>query len=140
MIKYNFRGTQYDSLYEIRKAIWDEDRTVFGEWNDKTKEQFGVTEVELPDPEVPRYVPTDEELAKRIRGKRDTALRVTDYFVMSDYPSDPKDLEKVKTYRQALRDITKQSGFPRNVTWPEPPSVLNKEKDGIGLALAKVGL
>lgn len=140
MIKYNFRGTQYDSLYEIRKAIWDEDRTVFGEWNDKTKEQFGVTEVELPDPEVPRYVPTDEELAKRIRGKRDSELRVTDYFVMPDYPSDPKDLEKVKTYRQALRDITKQSGFPRNVTWPEPPSVLNKEKDGIGLALAKVGL
>lgn len=140
MIKYNFRGTQYDSLYEIRKAIWDEDRTVFGEWNDKTKEQFGVTEVELPDPEVPRYVPTDEEVARLVRRQRDTELRVTDYFVMPDYPSDPKDLEKVKTYRQALRDITKQSGFPREVTWPEPPSVLNKEDDGIGLALAKVGL
>ena len=26
------------------------------------------------------------------------------------------------TYRQALRDITDQAGFPDNVTWPEKPS------------------
>lgn len=140
MIKYNYKGNQYDWLSDIRKVIWNEDRIVFGEWDEETKEQFGVTEVTLPDPEVPRYVPSDEELARLVRRQRDTELRVTDYFVMPDYPSDPKDLEKVKTYRQALRDITKQRGFPRDVTWPEPPSVLNKEDDRIGLALAKVGL
>lgn len=26
-----------------------------------------------------------------------------------------------QTYRQALRDITKQSGYPLDVTWPVPP-------------------
>ena len=118
MIKYNYKGNQYDWLSEIRKVIWNEDRIVFGEWNDEAKEHFGVTEVNIPEPEIPPYV----------------------FFVMPDYPSDPKDLEEVKAYRQALRDITKQSGFPRDVTWPELPSIFQKDTDGMGLKLAKVGL
>ena len=137
MIKYNYKGNQYDWLCDIRKVIWNEDRMVFGEWDEETKKHFGVTEVNIPEPEVPPYVPTDEELADRIRRERDEKLEETDFFVMPDYPSDPKDLEEVKTYRQALRDITKQSGFPKEVTWPELPSVFKKDTDGIGLKLAK---
>lgn len=137
MIKYNYKGNQYDWLGDIRKVIWNEDRMVFGEWDEETKKHFGVTEVNIPEPEVPPYVPTDEELAGRIRRERDEKLEETDFFVMPDYPSDPKDLEEVKTYRQALRDITKQSGFPKEVTWPELPSVFKKDTDGMGLKLAK---
>nr|DAH37995.1 MAG TPA: tail assembly chaperone protein [Caudoviricetes sp.] len=137
MIKYNYKGNQYDWLGDIRKVIWNEDRMVFGEWDEETKKHFGVTEVNIPEPEVPPYVPTDEELADRIRRERDEKLEETDFFVMPDYPSDPKDLEEVKTYRQALRDITKQSSFPKEVTWPELPSVFKKDTDGIGLKLAK---
>lgn len=137
MIKYNYKGNQYDWLGDIRKVIWNEDRMVFGEWDEETKKHFGVTEVNIPEPEVPPYVPTDEELADRIRRERDEKLEETDFFVMPDYPSDPKDLEEVKTYRQALRDITKQSGFPKEVTWPELPSVFKKDTDGMGLKLAK---
>lgn len=137
MIKYNYKGNQYDWLGDIRKVIWNEDRMVFGEWDEETKKHFGVTEVNIPEPEVPPYVPTDEELADRIRRDRDKKLEETDFFVMPDYPSDPKDLEEVKTYRQALRDITKQSSFPKDVAWPELPSVFDKDTDGIGLKLAK---
>lgn len=137
MIKYNYKGNQYDWLGDIRKVIWNEDRMVFGEWDEETKKHFGVTEVNIPEPEVPPYVPTDEELADSIRRYRDEKLEETDFFVMPDYPSDPKDLEEVKTYRQALRDITKQSGFPKEVTWPELPSVFKKDTDGMGLKLAK---
>lgn len=137
MIKYNYKGNQYDCLGDIRKVIWNEDRMVFGEWDEETKKHFGVTEVNIPEPEVPPYVPTDEELAERIRRYRDEKLEETDFFVMPDYPSDPKDLEEVKAYRQALRDITKQSGFSKEVTWPELPSVFKKDTDGMGLKLAK---
>lgn len=137
MIKYNYKGNQYDWLGDIRKVIWNEDRMVFGEWDEETKKHFGVTEVNIPEPEVPPYVPTDEELTDRIRRDRDKKLEETDFFVMPDYPSDPKDLEEVKTYRQALRDITKQSSFPKEVTWPELPSVFKKDTDGMGLKLAK---
>lgn len=137
MIKYNYKGNQYDCLGDIRKVIWNEDRMVFGEWDEETKKHFGVTEVNIPEPEVPPYVPTDEELAERIRRDRNEKLEETDFFVMPDYPSDPKDLEEVKAYRQALRDITKQSGFSKEVTWPELPSVFKKDTDGMGLKLAK---
>lgn len=137
MIKYEYKGKQYDWLSDIRKDIWETDRVVFGAWDDLVKEQFGVTEVMIPDPVIPPYVPTDEELAERVRRDRDEKLNETDFFVMPDYPSDHKDLEEVKTYRQALRDITKQSGFPRDVTWPELPSVFQKDTDGMGLKLAK---
>jgi len=29
--------------------------------------------------------------------------------------------DRLKTYRQALRDIPEQAGFPRTITWPEKP-------------------
>ena len=141
MIKYNYKGKQYDWLSDIRKDIWETDRMVFGAWDDLVKEQFGVTEVMIPDPVIPPYVPTDEELARQIRDERDRKLEETDWYMMPDYPTDPETLEVVKNYRKALRDITLQSGFPRNVEWPVVPRVFREDTDGaMGLGLAKVGI
>ena len=139
MIKYMYKDTQYDWLSDIRKEIWNKDHIVFGALDDETKEHFGITEIDIPEPVVEPYVPTDEELAERIRQNRDKKLEETDFFVMPDYPSDPKDLEVVKTYRQVLRDITKQSTFPKEVTWPEIPSVFKDGTSCAGPRLAKVG-
>lgn len=141
MIKYNYKGKQYDWLSDIRKDIWETDRMVFGAWDDLVKEQFGVTEVMIPDPVIPPYVPTDEELARQVRDERDRKLEETDWYMMPDYPIDPETLEVVKNYRKALRDITLQSGFPRNVEWPVVPRVFREDTDGaMGLGLAKVGI
>ena len=63
----------------------------------------------------------DTVLAASARQKRDRLIAVTDYLVTPDYPIEPDRLAKVKIYRQALRDIPEQSGFPRNITWPEKP-------------------
>ena len=81
---------------------------------------------------------TDEELASRVRMRRASLISRTDFYVQPDYPSDPAGLEAVKAYRQALRDIPEQSGFPRNVQWPEMPTVLSTGKAKLGLA--KVGI
>ena len=62
-----------------------------------------------------------EDLATKIRMQRNNLLKQTDYLMMSDYPIESDRLAKVKTYRQALRDIPEQSGFPRTITWPEKP-------------------
>ena len=59
------------------------------------------------------------ELAIKIRTKRNLLLADTDYLLMPDYPISKEYLEKVKEYRQQLRDITKQDEFPKNVTFPE---------------------
>lgn len=141
MIKYNYKGKQYDYLSDIRKDIWETDRVVFGAWDDLVKEQFGVTEVMIPDPVIPPYEPTDEELARRIRDERDRKIEETDWYMMPDYPADSETLEVVKNYRKALRDITLQSGFPRNVEWPVVPRVFREDTEGaMGLGLAKVGI
>lgn len=89
------------------------------------------------------YAPTmpQEEIEKQVRAERDRRLAETDWYMMPDYPADPETLEVVKNYRKALRDITLQSGFPRDVEWPVMPKVFsgNTERP-TSLGLAKVGI
>lgn len=72
-------------------------------------------------------VPTLEELAASIRTERDRRLAMTDHLIMPDYPSSSGKLEDAKAYRQALRDLPQQSGFPWGgpddpaCPWPEEP-------------------
>ena len=63
----------------------------------------------------------DTALAASARQKRDRLLAATDYLVTPDYPISDDRLAKIKIYRQALRDIPEQAGFPRTITWPEKP-------------------
>ena len=57
--------------------------------------------------------------AMPVRYKRDKLLAETDTWGLADYPATAEQT----AYRQALRDITGQEGFPNNITWPEEPSV-----------------
>ena len=63
--------------------------------------------------------PTEEEIAEQVRAKRDSLIAKTDFLVMPDYPLTDEEREAVQTYRQALRDIPQQEGFPTEVVWPE---------------------
>jgi len=62
---------------------------------------------------------TTEQLAAAVRSDRDRRILDTDYLIMPDYPIDVTKLTAVKTYRQALRDISLQAGFPTKIDWPE---------------------
>ena len=57
-----------------------------------------------------------ESLANAARVKRDSLIRETDFYFFPDYPAVPNGMAE---YRQALRDITDQPGFPHDITWPE---------------------
>ena len=59
-----------------------------------------------------------ERLASQIRQERNTLLADCDWTQVSDAP-----INQVawQTYRQALRDVTSQEGFPYSVTWPTKP-------------------
>lgn len=55
--------------------------------------------------------------AASARAKRDALLAETDWWALSD-----NTMTQAQTdYRQALRDITAQDGFPNDITWPEKP-------------------
>ena len=60
----------------------------------------------------------DAEQAKSVRTTRGEKLKDTDWTQVADAPVDKA---VWATYRQALRDVTAQAGFPWTVTWPEQP-------------------
>lgn len=62
---------------------------------------------------------TPDALAAKIRSMRDALIAKTDWTQLMDVPSTTGN--KYEQYRQALRDITKQTEFPLNVTWPTKP-------------------
>lgn len=62
---------------------------------------------------------SQENLIKEIRVRRNARLQESDWTQLADIPQPIKD--KWATYRQALRDIPQQAGFPTNVQWPVEP-------------------
>jgi hypothetical protein len=66
------------------------------------------------------YTPPDSaQLAAFARIFRDRRLAESDWTQLPDVPQAIKSLWA--TYRQELRDITQQAGFPQNITWPTKP-------------------
>ena len=59
----------------------------------------------------------DATAAKSVRDERDRKLAETDWMALSDVTMSAE----MTTYRQALRDITAQAGFPHSITWPTKP-------------------
>ena len=66
---------------------------------------------------------TDGEAAQ-VRAERDRLLAESDLMVMPDrWSAMSVDQQAAwSTYRQALRDLPQQAGFPWSVDWPEKPA------------------
>jgi len=58
----------------------------------------------------------DSELS--VRQERNSLLAASDWTQVADAPVDQSTWA---AYRQSLRDITQQDGFPSNVAWPAQP-------------------
>ena len=58
-----------------------------------------------------------ERQEKANRSLRDIRLAETDVWALSDRTMTAEQT----AYRQALRDITDQAGFPHDITWPLSP-------------------
>jgi len=60
----------------------------------------------------------DEEQAKSARSSRNEKLAACDWTQLADAPVDSA---AWGAYRQALRDVPSQAGFPWEIVWPEEP-------------------
>ena len=60
----------------------------------------------------------EDNQKQEVRDKRDSLLQSSDWTQLSDAPVDRT---AWAAYRQALRDITAQAGFPWTITWPDAP-------------------
>ena len=63
----------------------------------------------------------DTEQAKSVRQSRDEKLKETDWIVIKNLELNANIPGAWEVYRQALRDIPAQSGFPWTVIWPDAP-------------------
>ena len=112
--KYNriFDIVEKDKTFEVHPDL---------KWVDAPKE---ATNAWSYDPEVgftPPPEPEPVDVAREARNKRDALLSQSDWVtIRAKDTGDPVPTEW-QTYRQALRDITEQTGFPENIEWPEKP-------------------
>ena len=65
-----------------------------------------------------------ERKLNRVRAERNAKLAETDWLVIKEREEggSVSNFADWKTYRQALRDVPTQTGFPSNVTWPTKPT------------------
>jgi hypothetical protein len=62
-----------------------------------------------------------EQVAQTVRHERDRLLEASDWIVSRSYERQQPVSESWAAYREALRDIPEQSGFPYAVQWPQTP-------------------
>ena len=78
-----------------------------------------VEDLNPPGPPVPTQAELDAFALNSLRNRRNQLLYETDWMANSDVTMS----DEWKTYRQALRDITKTYKNQMEVVWPTPPSV-----------------
>lgn len=83
---------------------------VDGEW----RQQWSITSLSADEIQA-----IEDSQAQSVRIERNRRLADCDWTQLIDAPIDATPWV---TYRQALRDITTQPGFPFNITWPTQPN------------------
>ena len=85
-----------------------------GNWVFTWTEQIAFTEYTDDDGNV---VTVETQLEAAERSARDELLKATDHYGLSDKTMSAD----MAAYRQALRDVPQQEGFPQTITWPTKP-------------------
>lgn len=90
----------------------------------------GDTPVEIPpkpndfsifDYTSKEWVPDTYRASREVLQKRQKLLVASDWTQLPNGPLTAEKQQAWATYRQALRDITAQPGYPTNVEWPTAP-------------------
>jgi hypothetical protein len=65
--------------------------------------------------------PAEADLARAARAERTARIAGCDWTQIADAPLTAAQKTAWKAYRQALRDLTSQPGFPQQIDWPVEP-------------------
>lgn len=72
------------------------------------------------------WIANTDKLAQQIRDERDRLLAESDWTQLPD--SDKSSVQAWAKYRQDLRDLTDEPGFPLSVVWPSVPVSLTDKR------------
>lgn len=119
--RYELVKGYYDKRLWTRKMLKN---AVVKGWitQDEYDEIVGVVDTPTESDGGGEAAPDYEQMAADVRAKRDALLAASDYTQATDYPSTYAARTAWAKYRQQLRDVTKQAGFPASVVWPVPPT------------------
>jgi hypothetical protein len=71
---------------------------------------------------APTITPQQIEQSDAVRSIRNMKLNLSDWTQLPDAPLTTEQKTQWETYRQALRDVTEQEGFPSTIVWPTAPN------------------
>jgi hypothetical protein len=108
-----------DGVEQDAKGNWVERWTIRDMFTDYT-DDHGVTHTKA-EQEAAYQAVLDETAAKSVRQQRDRLLAECDWIVIMHTEKGTNIPAAWEIYRQSLRDITAQAGFPHNVQWPAKP-------------------
>ena len=122
-----FEGPQATGGTVYQTSVYGGVEQIDGKWY--TKYILGPTFTDTPatdttpaqtaaEQEAAYKATKDAEQAKSVRTSRNDKLKECDWTQITDATVDKT---AWATYRQALRDITAQAGFPWTITWPDAP-------------------
>lgn len=98
---------------------------VFSYETEDDRQQFGASGlIEMTPEEIEAHlspVPSADELAADARARRDALLAASDWVTLRAIESGEDVPEEWASYRQALRDVPQQAGFPQTINWPTAP-------------------
>ena len=122
----DFAGEEITTIYTeapIQTIVRDEYPS-YNPFTEKVEERIVETSTEVRTtytvvPLSAEEIPiVEEKLVNVLRRDRDLRLAATDFIQFSD-TREPS--QEWLEYRQALRDVPQQPGFPQNIIWPEEP-------------------
>jgi hypothetical protein len=112
----------------LRELGWLPVRLVEGDVQEKfVGSVFAILPSEVVETKIWRAYTAEEQAeinsqkAKQVRSERNTKLTECDWTQLNDTPLDNAAKIQWTAYRQALRDVPSQAGFPHNVVWPTKP-------------------
>lgn len=112
-------SVRQDGVIQDSLGNWVENWILVPMFSEYTKEDGTVVTKE--EQEQAYLAQKDAEKAAQVRSERDKKLAESDWMVIKAYETNTNIPAVWEIYRQALRDITAQPGFPNEVTWPTKP-------------------
>lgn len=111
----------------MMKYYKDANNNVFAYDADGSQDEFiqeGLTAISESEAKaIASPTTTVDEIAAEVRAKRDRLLFESDWVVTRSVETGDPVPSAWLAYRQALRDIPEQEGFPQTINWPTAPEI-----------------
>lgn len=105
-------GPQPTLIPPYQTSVRDGVEEINGQW---------FTKYIAVEPDAEGKAAMDAEQSKRVRSDRNNRLATCDWTQLQDSPLDPDAKAAWQLYRETLRMIPQQAGFPWDVQWPPEP-------------------